>query len=391
MKNQLMIVAVGLCATGASSQGVPDAYTIVELAPLVSGTSEIAAVNNTGFSVGWSATGGVDTAVVWTPDGVAVDLGVAPNFDESRAIDINDEGAILYYAEEQGEKRWFVRSPVGVHQELLPPVDHEIWKVVAINSAGDAIGTTLQVLDDFEHIVSVWELTPSGYVGAPVLDLNGMNGWSINDSGVLTAANAFSGGTGYLHDQRSGVTTSHSAGGQFYDIVDINNAGKWVYLFENDSAGVSAAVFGEDTILPFGCENATQSLIFCIETGTVFGWAINERGVVVGTSSHVDFDDGGFPISGSDPDEAFVWTAETGTLALESLVVEGDLAQWGVLSEALDINDSGWVVGNGKVGAQKRAFLLVPREACAGDVNHDGEVTPTDFTAWINAFNSGCD
>jgi len=34
------------------------------------------------------------------------------------------------------------------------------------------------------------------------------------------------------------------------------------------------------------------------------------------------------------------------------------------------------------------SFSIVPADVCLADVNGDGMVTPTDFTAWINAFNN---
>ena len=42
----------------------------------------------------------------------------------------------------------------------------------------------------------------------------------------------------------------------------------------------------------------------------------------------------------------------------------------------------------GHLGMAGRIEVVAADEPCLPDVNGDGEVTPTDFTAWINAFNN---
>ena len=81
---------------------------------------------------------------------------------------------------------------------------------------------------------------------------------------------------------------------------------------------------------------------------------------------------------------------ESGTIDLSTLVKDGSADGWDLRS-ATDINEDGWIVGNGIRNGESRAFLLIPREPCAGDTNRDGQVTPADFSAWVSAFNSGCD
>ena len=113
-------------------------------------------------------------------------------------------------------------------------------------------------------------------------------------------------------------------------------------------------------------------------------------GEIVGRSVTVEFDGDGEPTGDNGIYEAFVWSSDTGTMKLVDLIVEGDTAGW-FLERAVDINDAGWIVGNGTKNGEPRSFLLIPREPCVGDANRDGQVTPADFSAWVSAFNSGCD
>jgi probable HAF family extracellular repeat protein len=56
---------------------------------------------------------------------------------------------------------------------------------------------------------------------------------------------------------------------------------------------------------------------------------------------------------------AFRWTPERGLEDLNNLLPAG--TGW-VLSSANDINDAGWIIGNGLLNGQGRAFLLVPKD-----------------------------
>ncbi|MEN0020181.1 MAG: hypothetical protein AAF747_04765 [Planctomycetota bacterium] len=73
---------------------------------------------------------------------------------------------------------------------------------------------------------------------------------------------------------------------------------------------------------------------------------------------------------------AFVWTAETGMIDLNSLLAPGDAAVW-TLKQARDINDSRQLVGfgtfNNGTGDVVRAFrlTLAPPASCAADRNGD--------------------
>ncbi len=51
-----------------------------------------------------------------------------------------------------------------------------------------------------------------------------------------------------------------------------------------------------------------------------------------------------------------------------------------VLREALDINDSGWIVVRGTSGGSDHAYLLRRVSDCPADLNGDGHVNGTDLT-----------
>jgi uncharacterized membrane protein len=67
---------------------------------------------------------------------------------------------------------------------------------------------------------------------------------------------------------------------------------------------------------------------------------------------------------------------------------------WGRLTEATDINDSGWIVGRGDRDSaspyQERAFLLVPLSSCLADLNHDCVVNTLDLGILLSNWDRTC-
>ncbi|RNC82844.1 MAG: hypothetical protein ED559_14060 [Phycisphaera sp.] len=56
----------------------------------------------------------------------------------------------------------------------------------------------------------------------------------------------------------------------------------------------------------------------------------------------------------------------------------------------IEMNERGQILVSGNIGTENGVLLfqLPGYDTCPADTNNDGQLTPADFTAWINAFNN---
>ncbi|MCA9273000.1 MAG: hypothetical protein KDA31_08150 [Phycisphaerales bacterium] len=343
------------------------------------------AINNKGESVGSRESPSGTRAVMWDPTGVGTNLGLAMDVDSATAIDINDEGTVLYRGHTGVGAGWYARSNKAEYTKLEPPSGYDMVSAGALNSYGEVVGA---VDDDGSQIGVVWRPTPGGMATElfPSTVNSFVNGTAINDSGIAAFAIFTGSGRTTIVDRRTGSEDMSNIGAQVAWVEDLNNSGSALVVTDGDGLVLETYATGLGSVFPFGCDGYCQQY----GDGDVDGYALNEMGEIVGRSVTVEFDGDGEPTGDNGIYEAFVWSSDTGTMKLVDLIVEGDTAGW-FLERAVDINDAGWIVGNGTKNGEPRSFLLIPREPCVGDANRDGQVTPADFSAWVSAFNSGCD
>lgn len=396
-----------LSSSTALAQGIHESYTLVELPGLAGSTHHsVAAVNNTGAIAGSNTTGGVTTMVTWDSSGVPVNLGVPPGSTHALVLDINDEGSILLQATGPVSQR-LILTYDDILLTLLAPSGTDLDEIGGtINSSGEVGGVVRDPVNELSQLV-VWSRTPSGMVPAVVgaLDSSGGDGFQspvMTDSGlVLSGAQSPTGGASpRFFDPRTGAAAGSIAGGlgdnDYTLCQDANDLRVGIgFAYETGSPAIAyvSRVGGPQYVLrPINCPSG--SLYDCypdLETDQVIvtANAMNDQNVVVGSSDIVVIDSGGTPLDPEGP-VACAWSADTGTIELSSLIHDGSADGW-VLDTAIDINELGWIVGNGLNSAGiPSAFLLLPALPCAGDANRDGAVTPADFSAWVAAFNSGC-
>lgn len=182
------------------------------------------------------------------------------------------------------------------------------------------------------------------------------------------------------------------------------NTGDWVDLFDLFNPGIptgqgrtivravndSAQVVGETTT---GIGSGQQAFIWSPTDGVtfipnpfggdpmrVYANHINDQGVVVGEALS------------SNGWLAYAWTADEGFIDLQSLVAGSGYQ----LSSATRINSRGEISGNAaRVTSPfipNTGYILAASDLggsdCLPDTNGDGDLTPADFTAWIDAFNN---
>jgi len=393
------VVLAGVCVSGfagsAMGQGVPSAYKIVELPAIAGSTiSSARAINNSGMVVGHSYNGSTWTATVWTPGGAAADLGFLGASSGGRALDINDNGDVLFGAVGASTQviGWAVRFVDGREEFVEAQGIYDSPKVYGMNSYGEVCGSVYDEVEE-ELFAAIWRPTPGGFVQeAPLINPFVFTGYAtaINDAGLVATTQWYATGGSSTFDRRSGAASDGFRGAQLAQYVDLNNVGEGVVLHDRDVSVIAATVPGVGDVYPLNCDGTGPFGSYCLESASVVPSAINESAVVVGKSPTVEFDSQGYPYDHNGIYEAIVWSEEVGTQKCLDLIVEGDTTGW-LLTEAYDINDAGWIVGQGLKDGVVTGYLLIPREPCVADTNRDGQVTPADFTAWISAFNAGCD
>ncbi|RNC80293.1 MAG: hypothetical protein ED559_00305 [Phycisphaera sp.] len=410
MRSRLLVVLAGLSAAGAMGQGVADAYTLVEL-PGLSGAimSSASALNNTGMVVGTSDDGANATAVYWDAAGSPTAFTLAP-WTTSRGIDINDEGSALVTVWDQAQTaQKIVLAHDGVHLSLPSPANTNVYLVGdSISARGEVAGAGFwQDPKDPEYGMFVavrWARTPGG-METTLHSGNDTESFitpHMTDSGLVVVGGTDGGGAdAHFFDPRTGLR-GYGGLGDYVEVFDVTDTKAYLSVEYSGSSGAP----GKPFVHELGGAIRYLQAINCDDPDTGCNWyyydlditdhlpirpaALNDAKTVVGDADVVLLDANGQAYDKQAKRAAFVWSAERGTLRLSDLIVDGSDMGWH-LTAATDINELGWIVGNGEKDGQDRAFLLVPSDFCAGDVNRDGEVSPTDFTAWINAFNSGCD
>jgi len=221
-------------------------------------------------------------------------------------------------------------------------------------------------------------------------------GYSIAiDNGVVAvgatgdADNGGSSGSAYLFDASTGAQLfkllpgDGAAFDRFGWSIDINNGVVAVGARNDDDNGDSSG-----SAYLFDASTGAQLLKLLPSdpaAGDQFGTSIAIDNGIVAVGARFDDDNGAS--SGS----AYLFDASTGTQLFKLLPGDpaaGDQFGWsiaidnGVVAVGMLLDDD-----NGTNSGSAYVFA-VPQTECVADVNGDGMLSPTDFTAWINAFNN---
>lgn len=330
-------------ADNAAAQLVAFVYSagVIEELPLLTGGSDASAasINTAGVIVGTCRdTGGVSRAVKWEKIGGAwtiVDLGTLDvnNAGLGVATRINDNGVIVGYAtvSSPGPYRACVWS--GAVKMDLGTLNYAgnlaYSQALGINSAGEVTGYAYAVLQGPEHGM-VHNGDRSEDITPP--ERFGLAQWhNINDGGTMI---------GYVSGP---VATS----GAFRPATHIRGEGT--------------------TLLP---------LIDELPEG--YAYDINNGGVSVGTNFQLN------PVP--EPNVFKAFKNERGATDDLNLITTG---LPGIMTEARDVSDTGFIIGTAESGAGPVAVLLTPVEEppqCPGDFDGQNGVTIDDLFLYINAW-----
>jgi probable HAF family extracellular repeat protein len=337
----LPIATLGSATSGVSA--ATTTYTLTDLGNLGGNFIGAGGINAKGQIVGTARTSGGDLHAFLYSDGAMRDLtpgaGIA-----SQATAINDAGQIAGRIGDRAT-RW---EADGATTDL-GTLGGMYSTSVGIDANGRVVGQA-QVPAPPQAVNGIYHAFV--YADGAMRDLGTLPGGSgssasaINDAGAIVGtadipggqfrATRFGGG-GPIDLGILGRPASAYDGAPGSGASDINEAGRIVGT-TSTTAGYSAFLWQDGTMRelppPPGFASGGAS-------------AINNAGAIVGSASLAD-DRGA--------SRAILW-ADGAAHDLNTLISAG--SGW-VLENAVDLNDLGQIVGNGKLGGQQRAFLLSP-------------------------------
>lgn len=291
------------------------AYQITDLGALTNSTAMQAySINNQGQIAGVSTnTSGATTAFLYNATTKTIQV-VNNAAVSSTANSINDAGQIA------GEQTLVINPKKNTTRDYRYIYSQESTTNIGIAGNAYAINNQGQVVGTVSNQAYLW----SASAGQVLLGNSYKTAVAINDSGIMVGQT--NSGAGYILNTTTNQTSTITGA----TMTGINNEGTAI-----------GTITAKKITSSYVWQNGTQTLISPLTDSTsTTAYAINDQGVVVGTSGN----------------KAFVWDSVNGATDLNSLI--GTDSGWGYLAVAKDINNLGQIVGWGIKDGQVRAFLL---------------------------------
>jgi probable HAF family extracellular repeat protein len=339
--SSLSFTCILLLTTASSLCAAQTSYTITDLGALSSnGYSVARAVNATAEVTGAVGSNNSNTSEVFLySSGTMTNLGTLGG-PSGVGNGINSSGQVAGYSQNSSQTyRAFLAS--GGKMTDIGDLGGGSAVAYAINDVGQVVGSAV-TSDGSNHpfLYSGGKMIDLGTLGSP----KGTDWWnsaqSVNNSGVVTG-------------------TSYDAQGNFFGFVWSNGkmvkmgtlGGPWSQAYainnKNQITGLAYTKNGSAHAFIANCATCPLRDLGTISgsTSTVWGFAINDSGVVVGQSTF-----GGTY-------HAFVYSS--GKMKdLNKIIPTG--SGW-VLIEANGINSAGQIVGLGTHNGQEHGYLLTPQ------------------------------
>jgi probable HAF family extracellular repeat protein len=318
----------GIATAGAAS------YRIIDLGTLGGNQSQATAINNLGQVTGTAKdAAGTEWVFLWER-GAMRNLNVA-DFPTSTRLNNFGQITVNKYVPPGDYAHAFLWDR-GTLTDLGNLGGKRYVSANGLNDAGQVVGSSETAIAYRKHAF-LWEkgvIKDLGILtGLPESSASG-----INRTGQVVGYTAGSGSSRAIRWQGETVTDLEGLPGyQYHSATDINDAGQVVGISHN--GGTPRGFLWDQGVVRDLGTIPGGSGDFCQP------YAINNRGLVVGTASRVSWN------------HAFLWKKGVMT-DLNDLIPQN--SGW-FLECALDINDSGRIVGYGQYQTySRRAFLLIP-------------------------------
>ena len=330
----LSLIMVLITVLGSTAHA--GSFNIIDLGTLGSDTASYASsINNSGVVVGSSVSAnGKSTAFSWYkwwPNNGNM-IGLNDRGKQTSAVAIDSSGLILGNSTNNyGNNRSGLWTSYNPSSNMRINYNRNASVAYNLNDNGQILasgGDPSQTM-----IFSVW----GGH--NPVKAGGNMEikyASDINDSGHVIGETAL--GTPYVWSMYNGSTQLLSTISG--SATDINDSGQFVGT-KNGDVGENGEVINEGQSEAYIYKDGEIIELGYVGAGTASeAYAINEEGIVVGTSNG----------------NAFLWDADGGMLNLNDLLPDG--SEWTNLSVASDINDLGQIVGWGTINGETHSFII---------------------------------
>lgn len=325
MKKLSRIIIVSLSILVMPTIAVPPAYEITDLGAM--GVAD--AINDNGHVVGGE----------YYYDGTSLQdtTRLQGYYTEVKALNNHNHlaGSVAEY--KNGQWKWVAFSYNGSAIKKIGNLGGSSGGAIAINDSGQMAGSSYLAGDSLNHAFF--------YDGTTMHDIGTFGGshstaWDINNNGqVVGRANTEQGPSrAFLYDD-TGIHDIGTLGGNWSDAFSINDSGQ-----------ITGEASGVNYVHAFFYDGTDMHDLGSLEgdSGHSAGWGINNSGQIVGYSSIPNM---------INVTHAFVYDDVSGMLDLNNLISPD--SGW-VLSNALDINSHGQIVGGGLFNGQQHAYLLTP-------------------------------
>jgi probable HAF family extracellular repeat protein len=329
----LICGAAGICLASVTQ------YTVTDLGTLGGPRSYAYAINNSGQVVGCASTGLATYAFMWQ-NGTMTALDTSGGY--SCAYAINDSGFAVGYADEPQTPlacAWYggtrtTLSNICIGNNYVQSIAY------GINSYEQIVGTS-------SGCAAIWD---NGNVNLLANEYYSGSAQAVNNSGQAVGTAAGNNGRSPLQaSEFSGSLPTLLGGGSC--ALAINNKGQVAGCNATSSGSPLAPLTAAMTGSPFVCDSNGFTYIATLGGTNGFAYAINDAGLIAGSSDTVG---GDF--------HATIWSNAAGWYAptdLNTLIPA--TSGWDLVS-AQGMNDLGQIVGYGTLNGSSfdHAFLLTP-------------------------------